>query len=288
MELSTQDFTLFRDMLYERTGLMFDDKKLAFLRSRIERRAIATSSLSSRMYYQLLKFQDPDGKEFQKLVEQVTTNETYFFREFPQLECFANEALPRAMEKKRAAGDYTLNIWCACCSTGDEAYTLAIILHACLDDFPKWKVRLWATDIDTIALQTGQSAVYGSRNVKEVPEVYLQEYFLPSRDGEYRVAEVIRKMVEFEPFNLMDKSRMRMLKNFDFIFCRNALIYFDDSSRKQVLGHFYNALVPGGFVFLGHSESVGRITSAFEATSLAGTVAYRKPLPVLASAGGFQ
>ncbi|WP_246523368.1 CheR family methyltransferase [Gemmata palustris] len=279
------DFVLIRDMLYERTGLMFEDKKLAFLQPRVARRVSTTGAASPRDYYRMLKYQDPGGREFQSLVEQVTTNETYFFREFPQLESFANDALPKVAEAKRAARDYTLNVWSACCSTGDEPYTLATILSACLDDFPKWKVRLLATDIDTAVLDTARAAEYGERNVKDVPPPYLKEYFTRTRAG-YRVKEPVRKMVTFEHLNLMDKAGMRKQKGFDFVFCRNVLIYFDDVSRKQVLGHFYDALVPGGFVFLGHSESVGRISAAFEPVALGGGVMYRKPTVVRAVPGG--
>ena len=277
MELSLPDFVLFRDMLYERTGLLFEDKKLTFLQPRVARRAAATGSASPRDYLRLLKYQDPDGREFQSLVEQVTTNETYFFREYPQLECFANEALPRVTDAKRAARDYTLNVWSACCSTGDEAYTLAIILSACLDDFPKWRVRLLATDIDTRVLDVARTGEYGERNVKDVAPAYLRQHFVRSKGG-YQVTDPIRRMVAFEHLNLTDQAGMRRQSGFEFVFCRNALIYFDDASRKQVIGHFYDALVPGGFLFLGHSESVGRISAAFEAVTLAGNVVYRKPV----------
>jgi chemotaxis protein methyltransferase CheR len=284
MDLTPEDFVLIRDLLYERTGLMFENKKRAFLASRVARRAAAAGCAGPRDYYQMLRHADPGGREFQALVDQVTTNETYFFRDYPQLECFANETLPRVADAKRAARDYTLGIWCACCSTGDEAYTLAIILNACLDDFPRWRVRLLATDIDTAVLATAREAVYGERNVKDVTPAYLDQYFVRTKGG-YRVAEAVRRMVKFDQLNVTDKGRMGQQRGFDFVFCRNALIYFDDASRKQVLGHFYDALVPGGYVFLGHSESVGRIDSAFESVSLAGSVVYRKPVAARAAGG---
>ena len=267
---------MIRDLLYERPGLMFEDKKRVFLEPRVVRRALARGCDDPREYFRFLKYNDEDGREFQALVEQVTTNETYFFRDYPQLECFANEVLRKVTDAKRAAGDFTLNIWCSACSTGDEAYTLAIILHACLDDFPRWKIRLEATDIDDGVLTTARGALYGDRNVKDVAPGYLREYFTQSFAG-YRVADHIRQMVSFDHLNLMDKQKMRKRRGFDFIFCRNALIYFDEGSRKQVLGNFYDSLSPGGFVFLGHAESVGRISSAYEPVLIGGCVVYRKP-----------
>lgn len=278
MDLPQQDFALIRDLLYERTGLRFDDKKRSFLASRVARRAAAVGLATAQEYYRRLRHLDADGREFQALVDQVTTNETYFFRDFPQLEGFANDILPQVADAKRAARDYSLNLWSACCSTGDEPYTLAMILAACLDDFPSWKVRVYATDIDTAALDTARAAVYGPRNVKDVPTPYLRRFFVPTARGEYRVTDAIRRMVTFEHLNLMDKAAMGRLRGFDTLFCRNALIYFDDDSRKQVLGQFLAALRPGGFLYLGHSESVSRITSAFEGVTVGTTVAYRKPL----------
>ncbi|HEY1190843.1 MAG TPA: protein-glutamate O-methyltransferase CheR [Gemmata sp.] len=277
MDFPPDVFALIRDLIYERTGLMFENKKHQFLAPRVARRVRAARCDGPRDYYQLLRYSDPDRREFQELVDEVTTNETYFFRDYPQLECFANEVLPRVAEQKRRAGDYALNVWCACCSTGDEAYTLAIIAAACLDDFSRWDVRVLATDIDTKVLATARAAVYGERNLKDVAPAYRSRFFVPGRDG-HRVADPIRRMVAFEQVNLMDADRMGRQRAYDFVFCRNALIYFDDDSRRRALGYFHDALVPGGFVFLGHSESVGRISAAFQPVQFGtGGVVYQRP-----------
>lgn len=277
MELEQHDFELLRDLIYQATGMTFEDRKRLFIQVRVARRVSALGCQSPRDYYRYLRYQDTDGTELQNLIELVTTNETYFFREYPQLECFANHALPAIAEKKRAAGDYRLALWSAACSTGDEAYTLAIILHACLDDFSRWRIALMGTDIDTKVLAAAQSGVYVDRAVKDVPEAYLNRYFVP-RLGKYHVVDEIKRIVSFSRVNLADRQAMRCHRGYDVIFCRNALIYFDDASRRKVLSSFYDALVPGGFLFLGHSESVGRISAAYEMVSVGGHITYRKPL----------
>jgi chemotaxis protein methyltransferase CheR len=149
LELDVATFTLLRDLVYEKTGIMFEDRKRSFLEGRLGNRASFTSCDSPRDYYRLLRYSDPAGKELQCLIETLTTNETYFFREFPQLQGFADEALAKIADARRAAGDFHLNVWSAACSTGDEPYTLAIILRECLDDFSRWNIRLVASDIDT-------------------------------------------------------------------------------------------------------------------------------------------
>lgn len=276
MKLDVTDFEALRDLVYRRTGLMFEDRKLDFVQTRVARRAAAAGCVSARDYVLRLRFGE-DETEFQQLVESLTTNETYFFRDYPQLACFANEALPLVADRKRAGGDRALHLWSAACSTGDEPYTLAIILRACLDDFARWQIRLLASDIDTTVLAAARRALYSRRAVQDVPSPYLQRFFLAEK-GEYRVADPIRRMVTFAHLNLMDEAAMRQQRGFDFVFCRNVLIYFDDRSRRRALDSFHEALVPGGFLFLGHSESVGRISSDYESMTLGDTVVYRKPL----------
>jgi chemotaxis protein methyltransferase CheR len=277
MPLTLPDFERLRDLVYERTGIMFDERKVGFMENRLSARLGETGCDDAVDYYRLLRYRDPEGHEFQAFVESLTTNETYFFREYPQLECFANEVLPHVTQRKREAGDYTLRLWSAGCSTGDEPYTLAIILHACLDDFDRWRITVDATDIDQQVLAAAARGVYGPRALRDVPRVYLDRYFVCKGD-DYAVCPSARNLVQFTHVNLMDRHAMRRFRMMDFIFCRNVLIYFDDTSRRQVLGSFYDSLSPGGFVFLGHSESVGRISAAFEPVMFNKTLVYRRPL----------
>ncbi len=263
------------DLIYRKTGIRFEEKKLYFISKRIEKRMNALGMEKFSEYLRLLRFSDRDNHEFQQLTDLLTINETYFFRDFPQMEVFAEQCLLEVSEKKAKAGRRSLRIWSAGCSTGEEPYTLAIILSEMLDDVSEWDIKITAGDIDTNALEKAKRGVYEIRSVRDVPPEYLSKYFKVS-GGLYMVKDQIRNMVQFEHVNLSDKNQIRQKMGFDFIFCRNLLIYFDDISRKRLVDQFYVALNPGGYIFLGSSESVGRINTAFKLKKVGGHIVYYK------------
>jgi len=274
MYISVDDFNDLTAFIYKKSGIKFEDKKRYFINKRLQKRLEDMGMLSVREYLRFLKFKD-DGEEFQSLMNLLTVNETYFFREFGTLEAFAEYGLQEIAEEKLKKGDKTLRIWSAGCSTGEEPYTLAIIVRELLDNVDDWDIEIVATDIDEVVLGKAQDALYDDRSVKDVPDEYYRKYFDSSR-GCHIPTSQIRDMVTFEHLNLMDRVTMRKKRSFDFVFCRNVLIYFDDVSRKQVVDHFYISLNKGGYIFLGHSESVGRITTAFSMKRLGSNVAYFK------------
>ncbi|BAI80670.1 chemotaxis protein methyltransferase CheR [Deferribacter desulfuricans SSM1] len=261
--VSTTELKDLINLIYKKTGIKFEEKKLYFISKRLEKRMEATGCETVREYIRYLKFRDKSGDEFQELMNLLTINETYFFREFPTLQAFAEHCLPRVIENKKKTGSNKIRIWSAGCSTGEEPYTLAIICKEMIDDFDEWDVNILATDIDRNALAKAKLGRYSDRSVSKVPEEYYEKYFYYD-NGSHCVVDEIKKLVTFEHLNLMDSVNLRKKKGFDFIFCRNVLIYFDDISRRQVVNHFYMALNKGGYIFLGHSESVGRITTAFK------------------------
>jgi chemotaxis protein methyltransferase CheR len=216
-----------------------------------------------REYLFKLGYADPRGEEMQALANLVTTNETYMFREYDQLQAFANHCLPEVLSAKQALGERKLRIWSAGCSSGEEPYTLAMIVQDVFPQAQSWDCEIVATDIDEIMLKHVAAARYGARSVAEVPDEYREKYLIEDGD-EWVVRRRTAALVQARHLNLSDRMAMRAMRGFDFIFCRNVLIYFDDLSRKAVVDHFYNALNPGGYVFLGHSESVGRVTTAFK------------------------
>jgi chemotaxis protein methyltransferase CheR len=274
MHISTDDFNDLTSFIYKKSGIKFEAKKRYFITKRLAKRLDEINALSVREYLRYLKFKD-DGSEFQELMNLLTVNETYFFREFNTLEAFAEYGLQEVAESKLASGDNTIRIWSAGCSTGEEPYTLAIITRELLDNPDKWNIEIVATDIDEVVLDKALKANYDNRSVKDVPEEYYKKYF-NHINGCHVPVKKIRDMVTFEHLNLMDRISMRKKRNFDFVFCRNVLIYFDDISRKQVVDHFYIALNKGGYIFLGHSESVGRVTTAFNMKRLGSNVVYFK------------
>lgn len=275
MELSIEDFISIRNLVYERTGMHFGDNKVYFFKKRLQKRMEIHNFSRVSEYIKYLRFLDRDGREFQELINLLTVNETYFFREFSQLEVFAEECLPELVRAKKDSGNKSIKVFSAACSTGEEPYTLAIILREMLDDVDHWDLRVKGVDIDENVLKAAQRGIYDNRSVKDVPSAYLDQYFSVSAPDRFKIKPEIREMVSFEHVNLMDRRALRYEKNYDFIFCRNMLIYFDDASRKQVVERFYTMLNKGGLVFLGHAESMSRISTAFKVRRINGYVVYQ-------------
>jgi chemotaxis protein methyltransferase CheR len=276
MTLALKDFATIRDEVYRKLGLYFEDSKVYFIQKRIEKRMETLTVASFADYGFLLRFGDKEGKEMQALANLITTNETYMFREFEQLQAFADHCLPMVLKPLEAANDWRLRIWSAGCSSGEEPYTLAIILKEVMHDFRTWDIKIKATDIDQVRLEMARRAVYDERSVKEIPPEYFDRHITRLPAGYFGIKPETAKLVELEHLNLSDRMAMRAMRQFDFIFCRNVLIYFDDASRKAVVDHFYNALKPGGFIFLGHSESIGRISTSFKLLRVGQHLVYRK------------
>jgi len=276
VELSAENFIRLRNLIYERTGISLGENKVYYVKKRLEKRMEAGGFASVEDYIRHLRFFDRGGREFQEFVNLLTVNETYFFRDFPQLQVFAEVCLEEVAERKREEKNLSLRLFSAGCSTGEEPYTLAIIVREMLDDYPDWKVYIKAVDIDENVLQRAQRGLYNQRSVKDVPPSYLAKYFV-RRPGElYEVKPEIKEMVTFEHLNLIDKHALRNERGYDFVFCRNVLIYFDDLARKQVAEKFYAMLNRGGFVFLGATESLSRMSSAFKIRRMGGHVVYQR------------
>ena len=274
MELTAEQFSKLSKLIYKKLGLQFDEKKLYFLNKRVERRILDLGLNDADEYLFQIGYCDANGDEMQALANLVTTNETYMFREFEQLAGFADVCLPELIAAKQKTKDRRIRIWCAGCYSGEEAYTLAIIIREVFPDSRNWDVKITATDIDENMLQLARNAVYGDRSVKNVPDTY-SKHLIPTVTG-FRIDPGTASLVRVEKLNLNDQQQMKAMRGYDFVFCRNVLIYFDDESRRNVVNHFYDSLNPKGYIFLGHSESVGRITSAFHLKKAAGHLLYTK------------
>jgi len=274
IELTPEQFLKLSTLIYRKLGLMFEENKIYFLNKRVEIRIVALGLKGIDDYLFHLGYGDANGHEMQALANLITTNETYMFREFEQLAAFANCCLPEVIAAKKNKSERRIRIWCAGCSSGEEAYTLAIILREVFPDSQSWDIEITATDIDENMLKLANKAVYGDRSVRGVPDDYSR-HLVPA-GGNFRIHPEVAKLVRVAKLNLNDEQQMKAMRNYDFVFCRNVLIYFDDESRRKVLSHFYNAMNPGGYIFLGHSQSVGRISSAFRLKRTEGHMLYVK------------
>lgn len=277
LKLSVEEFIRLRNIIYDKAGLFFETKKIYFVKKRLEKRMREMNISDITEYINHLKFKDKYGKEVQQLLNLMTTNETYFFREDNQLNAFADHCLPEVLKRKREARDSRLRLWSAGCSSGEEAYTLGILLKEKITDMASWQVEILATDIDTDILAAAKKGQYSDRAIRFTPPYIKSKYFTPMGEM-FNLSQQVKQMVTFQHINLMDSVKMRFVKSIDFIFCRNVLIYFDEQSRRAVVANFYDSLRPGGFIYLGHSESISRINTAFNIARAGGLIVHQKPV----------
>lgn len=274
MILTPEEFKQFRDLIEEKCGIYFEEKKEYILKKRIEDRLKVTNTKEPKDYYHLIKY-DPRGNELNIFIDSLTTNETYFFREAALLTGFTDDILPVVLEEKKKGIFKKLKIWSAACSSGCEPYTLAMLSREKISDFNEWDVQIYGTDISGKILQKCHNGIYSERDVKDVPPDYKMKYFKNS-DGSFKINTELKNMVKFSQLNLLDRMMMRSMRDFDFIFCRNVLIYFTDDIRKKVVNSLYDSLRQGGYVFLGHADSMSRISAAFKPKKFNKTLAYCK------------
>ncbi len=273
--ISDDDFQKFREFFYRKTGIHFDDSKRYFVDKRLVERIEATDHESFRSYFVMLRFQT-SGEELQVLVNLMTVNETYFFREAYQFNCMVNSMLDELVTRKKTGEP--LRIWSIPSSSGEEPYTIAMYLLERWPGIDLHDVEIVSSDIDTAILAQARRGVYSPRSVQNVPPALLAKYFTRQAGGEYRLCESLRDAVEFTQVNLSDAASTRGYRSFDLIFCRNLLIYFDDISRRSAADTFFDALKPGGFICLGHSESMSRISSLFKIRKFPDAIVYQKPV----------
>jgi chemotaxis protein methyltransferase CheR len=273
-QLGTEEFRLLRDLFYEHAGLHYDDDAMFLFERRLVDRVEALGLDDFYAYYKFLRF-DPRGPaELEEAIERLTTKETYFFRQEYQLRAFRDQLLPE-LQKVNAARR-RLAVWSAGCATGEEAYTIAILL---LESglFRGWDLKVVGSDICRGSVTAARRGVYREAAFRTTSHELRSQYFANVGDGA-EVAPELKKICHFGQLNLMDGGRAVMVGQVDVIFCRNVLIYFDMKSRRRVIDGFYERLVPGGYLLLGHSESLLNVSTAFELVHLREDLVYRKPL----------
>ncbi len=273
--ISDADFQKFAEFFYRKTGIHFDDSKRYFVDKRLVERIEATGADCFRSWFVALRF-EAAGTEMQKLVNAMTVNETYFFRESYQFDCLVNDLLDEVAARKPPGS--RIRIWSIPSSTGEEPYSIAIYLLERWPGIDRHDVEILSSDIDTSALQAAQRGIYSARSVAHLPPAYLRRYFTPHGDNEWRIARDLVDAVEFSHVNLADPAHTRRFRDIDVVFCRNLLIYFDDLSRRVAAEALFDALSPGGFVCLGHSESMSRMSSLYTVRRFPDAMVYQKPL----------
>ena len=275
--LADADYERCRRLLYRRVGINLGPHKKPLVSGRLEKRLRARGIGSWSSYIALLESGD-DGVELQTAVDLLTTNETYFFREEYQLRAFRDEILPQLKARAEERGTRRLALWSAGCSSGEEAYTLGILVE---DSglFKGWDVRIYGNDISRRVLHKARRAVYTEASFRTTENRYLR-YFVEVPEGR-QVHPHIRAMCHFGHLNLLDHSRTAIVGRVDAVFCRNVLIYFDPESRRRAIDTFYQRLVAGGYLLLGHSESLLNASTAFELVHVSTDLVYRRPAPHL-------
>lgn len=275
ISMSQEEFRLLRDLVYQHCGLHFSEDSKYILEKRLGKRLQQHQIKNYKDYYYLLRYSKNKEEELSEVVDLLTTNETYFFREDYQLKTFISEIVPEICERKEKLGDRTLKIWSAGCSSGEEPYTLAMMLME-IPSLRGWKVSIVGTDICQSVLRTARKGVYGDSSFRATDETIRRRYF-SAQDGKYRVSDSVKELVSISHLNLLDSSRIVLLGTMDVIFCRNVIIYFDLVAKKRVIESFYNRLRPGGYLLLGHSESLMNITTAFELRHFSHDMVYQRP-----------
>lgn len=265
-----------RDLVYQVAGIFHPDNKLRLLLDRCGRRMKELKTSSLREYFECLTVKPMRQAELVALLNEITIGETCFFRNQPQLDALRQIVIPKVLEAKSNFPIRRLRIWSAGCSTGEEPYTLNMLfqeeVHGRLKD---WSIEILATDLNERSLAHAKTAIYGTYSTRHLAPHYRQKYFTPAAE-QLEVQPSARKGITFSRLNLSDDARMTFMKGLDVVFCCNVLIYFDLVSKRRVIQHFYNNLLPHGYLFLGHSESLYGVSEDFRLVHLPGATAYIK------------
>lgn len=270
--ISQKDYLKLTDVIYRRAGISINEKRFNILKPKIEIYMKNNNYKDFREYFHAVRF-DKTNKIMQDLLNIVTINETYFFRENYQFEILVNEVL-HEIDKLRPQSK-PIRILCSPCSTGEEVYSIALHLLKQNTLINKRDIELIGIDIDNSVVEKARQGKFSKRSVDFLPTDIKNQYF--KQNGLlYEIEDFLKDVIDFQVINVMDKQKMKMLGTFDVIFSRNMLIYFDDISRREVANTFHSMLNPKGFVFLGHAESMNRISSTFTTKKYGQNIVYQK------------
>lgn len=273
-DLTPQEFELFRDWIHKHSGIFLEESKMDSLRISLVTRATRFDYIDYNDYFELLA---SDEDEFKELMNLVTINETSFFRFPAQFEALRDQIIPQIVDARGHDALRRFRVWSAGCSTGEEPYTISMTLLDSALEGLGYTCEVHGTDVSTQALDRARRAIYPARSLESLHENVVNRFFEPTKDG-YRPRERVRKLVTFHFHNLIKEPYPpAFMSNWDVIFCRNVTIYFRLESTKRVVDNFYEALNPGGYLFIGHSETLTSVSERFEPVEINGVFLYRKP-----------
>jgi len=270
------DFAEFRDLILERTGISIRDTRMDYLEFRVLERVRSVNAGSIRDYYYRLRYGPADDPEFQALVNSITVQETFFYRNPRQLDTLKLKLLPEILERKNKEADQSLYMWSAACATGEEPYTLAMMTRELPHLVGDRRIEIMATDISTRALELAARGVYSDTKLREVSDAGRLRFF-ERQDDSWAVKDDIKRMVRFRRVNLVDEHQTVSIPQMDIILCRNVFIYFSPRAKVQVAKLLYSKLKPGGYLLLGNAETIDIVQVPFKMKFMEGGMVYWKP-----------
>lgn len=276
IKIADEEFTQLRDFIYQQSGIHISENRKYLVENRLSNRVKDLNLKSFGEYYYYLRFDADKKNELSRLFEAITTNETSFYRNPPQLQVFQDVILKKVLDDLRNGGQRKLRVWSAGCSTGEEPYTLAIMLHEVLrTEISHWDIKINALDLSEAVLISARRGIYSDYALRTAPKTIVDKYF-SNRNGQFEVKGECKKLVHFMQGNLSDRFGLKRIERSHIVFCRNVIIYFDDEMKKQVIESFYDNLLPKGYLFIGHSESLHNISRSFKPEYYPGAIVYLK------------
>jgi chemotaxis protein methyltransferase CheR len=272
LDLPDDVFRQMRDQIYKRTGMYFNESSKYLLQKRLSPRAKELNFDSFQKYFYFLQYDPRSESEFDQIFDLITTNETYFFREPAQLTAFVEEIVPELLARRSLK---RIRVWSAGCSSGEEPYSIAMLLQEA-GWYEKGSFEIFASDLNQTVLHKARRGVYRENAFRATSPAIREKYFTKEPDGSWKISDDIRNRVSFGRLNIYDEGRVALLGALDVVFCRNVIIYFDDASKKIVINNFYNRLVDGGYLLLGHSESLISLSTQFKLKHLKNDMVYQK------------
>jgi len=277
LTLTDSEFRMFSDLLRQHCGLHFGPDGRFLLEKRLARRLRALEISSFAAYHYRIRRASPGDEEFANLIDELTTNETYFFRERSQLRALTEEIFAELQVERSGSRRGPIRVWSAGCSSGEEPYSI-VILAVEAGMVPGRDLHVYASDISCRMLKKARQGIYREASFRETEPVLRHKYFT-EKDGLWRISDEVKKHVDFIHLNLLDRNKISVLGSMDVILCRNVIIYFNADTKRTVIQTFHDKLRPGGHLLLGHSESLINLSNSFELRHLTNDLVYRRPNP---------